>query len=78
MLSDAERARREQQYRDGCAEAIRNDPTMRATLIAECTLCDPDGYRGSTVCDHIDHTEAAKRGMELVRAEIAKTKGGKH
>lgn len=72
MLSDAERARREQQYRDDCAEAIRNDPTMRATLIAECTMCDPDGYRGSSVCDHQDHRAAADRGMALVREALEK------
>ena len=43
--------------------------------IAACALCDPDGYRGSTICDHQEHREAARRGMELVRAEIAKAKG---
>lgn len=26
---------------------------LRARAIAECTLCDPDGYRATTVCDHV-------------------------
>lgn len=52
-------------------------PHSHRAQIAACALCDPDGYRGSTICDHVDHREAARRGMELVRAEIAKAKGGK-
>lgn len=35
--------------------------------VADCGLCDDDGYRGGTVCDHIDHAGAARRGMALVR-----------
>lgn len=38
--------------------------------ITRCDLCDDDGYRGPTVCDHIDHTEAAKRGMAMIRATM--------
>ena len=44
------------------AEAARN-----AMRIVNCPLCDDNGYRGSTVCDHIDHTPAAKRGMARIR-----------
>jgi hypothetical protein len=43
--------------------------------IAACILCDDDGYRGGTVCDHIDHRPAARRGMELVRQALAKNGG---
>lgn len=35
--------------------------------INRCTLCNPDGYRGTTVCDHTDHRPAAQRGMNLIR-----------
>ncbi len=38
-----------------------------AKAIAHCALCDSEGYRGGQVCDHEDHTEAAKRGMAMVR-----------
>jgi hypothetical protein len=44
--------------------------------IVECELCDDDGYRGSQVCDHIDHHPAYGRGMALVRAAL-KRGGGK-
>jgi hypothetical protein len=36
--------------------------------IAACALCDTDGYRGSTVCDHIDHAAESVNG----RAEAAR------
>lgn len=42
--------------------------------IAACELCDDDGYRGTAVCDHQDHTAAAARGMAKVRAALAQTK----
>lgn len=38
--------------------------------ITNCPLCDDDGYRGSTVCDHTDHRAAARRGMDLVRESM--------
>ena len=38
--------------------------------IAACHLCNGDGYRGTHPCDHVDHTPAAVRGRELVRAEL--------
>ena len=41
-----------------------------ARAIIDCDLCNDDGYRGSTVCDHIDHAQAAKRGMAMVRAAM--------
>lgn len=47
---------------------------LTQAAIDDCTLCDPDGYRGTQVCDHIDHTAAAKRGSAACRAELAKAK----
>jgi len=41
-----------------------------AYAIAECGLCDDDGYRGGHPCDHIDHASAAARGMALIRAAM--------
>ena len=49
---------------------------LTAAAIADCRLCDPDGYRGTQVCDHIDHTAAAKRGSAACRAAL--TKDGDH
>ena len=57
-----------------------DDPTpveraeIRNAAIARCTLCDGDGYRGGTVCDHTDHRDAAKRGMAMVRQAMGWTK----
>ena len=49
---------------------VRPDDRAIAQAITDCQLCDVDGYRGSAVCDHIDHAEAAKRGMAMVRAAM--------
>lgn len=38
--------------------------------ITACSLCDDHGYRGAAVCDHEDHQEAAKRGMDAIRAAM--------
>ncbi len=43
--------------------------------IAECQLCDDDGYRRpelTTICDHIDHRPAYRAGMAAVRAVLQK------
>lgn len=50
---------------------------VRAMAVVACELCDDDGYRGGTVCDHEDHTEAAKRGMALVREALKRAKARK-
>lgn len=50
---------------------LDNPAEIRAQEIARCGLCDVDGYIGGTVCDHIDHRQAARRGMELVREALA-------
>lgn len=43
------------------------DAEIRAEAIQACQLCDPDGYHGNIVCDHIDHTETNRRGIAAVR-----------
>lgn len=36
--------------------------------VADCDLCDDDGYTPNlTICDHIDHKPAAERGMAHLR-----------
>jgi hypothetical protein len=42
-------------------------PAERAEAIRSCDLCDRDGYRGGTVCSHVDYASAAKRGMAMIR-----------
>lgn len=45
------------------AEANRN-----AIRIANCDLCDDNGYNAARrVCDHVDHRPAYERGMAAVR-----------
>lgn len=38
--------------------------------IDACAFCDEHGYRGGSVCDHVDHAQAAKRGMDMIRAAM--------
>ncbi|NOR03673.1 hypothetical protein HGK72_26845 [Mycolicibacterium fortuitum] len=52
------------------AQQAREARANRAAAIQACTLCDSDGYRGTRVCDHQDHTRAAKRGMDEIRAKM--------
>ncbi len=45
------------------AESHRN-----ALRIANCGLCDDDGYNAARrVCDHVDHAPVYERGMAAVR-----------
>lgn len=44
------------------------DTEIRAQAIHNCPLCDDDGYRRLTVCDH---TDSAARGIAAVRAALA-------
>ena len=72
---DRDRAERERAYREGLAKwhAEHDTPAhLTAQAIADCQLCDPDGYRGTQVCDHIDHAAAARDGIAAVRAALAK------
>lgn len=47
------------------------DPEVRAQAIANCGICDDDGYRGVVICDHVDRTEIAKRGAARCREALA-------
>lgn len=42
--------------------------------VAACGLCDDDGYRGMSVCDHTDYSGAAARGMAKARAVLEEIK----
>ncbi|MEY1677269.1 hypothetical protein AB4Z55_24145 [Gordonia sp. ABKF26] len=54
------------------SEAARTAAELRAAEIANCDLCDSNGYRGNRVCDHDPETAArAARGMALVREQLA-------
>jgi hypothetical protein len=39
----------------------------RAIEIAECELCDDDGYRGAVVCDHREHSTPEGRAAAMAR-----------
>jgi hypothetical protein len=45
---------------------------LAAEAVVACGMCDDDGYRGGTVCDHQDRSEIAARGSAAVRAALAK------
>lgn len=48
-----------------------DDGTSAQTLaIVNCGMCDDEGYRGGTVCDHIDRISTTERGRGLMRAEL--------
>lgn len=60
---------------DGTVSGMVEMPTdteIRAQAVAHCDLCDELGYRGTIVCDHIDHSAANERGRALVLAELEK------
>jgi hypothetical protein len=57
-------------------EPARSDvaPHLSVEAILGCDLCDAEGYRRperTVVCDHIDHSAAARAGMEACRAALA-------
>ncbi|MFD6357914.1 hypothetical protein [Nocardia tengchongensis] len=52
--------------------AARSAAEDRARAIANCALCDSDGYRDTALCDHDpDTADRARRGMAGVRAAMA-------
>lgn len=53
------------------AEQRHEAAKLRAAAITACPLCDQDGYRRLTVCDHTDHTATNQRGIAAVRAALA-------
>lgn len=71
-MFDPEAAKEEREIRyqaDRAAYGVPDaiDHEARAAAINACPLCDSDGYIRLQVCDHVDHTEAAKRGMAMIR-----------
>ena len=54
-----------------------DDEPETSPEVRHCPLCDAKGYRGATVCDHIDHAPAARRGMIRVRAALAEARRGR-
>lgn len=68
-------------YRRGPAPVTEPVPVTDARIAAEqrqadianCDLCDTDGYRQLTVCDHTDHTQTAARGIAAVKAAMGWT-----
>jgi hypothetical protein len=45
----------------------------RAIEIAECELCDDDGYRGAVVCDHREHSTPEGRAAAMALAKAAES-----
>lgn len=65
------RAQRKAVYRQGA------NIHLTATAIANCTLCDPSGYRpNGRVCDHVDRSATAAAGSARVREAMAKSNIG--
>ncbi len=52
---------------------------QRAAAIADCQLCDENGYRtgGATRCDHIDHAAIAERHRAEIAAQLAEIRARK-
>lgn len=67
-------ADRERAYHDGMAEY---GVDLNARAVADCGLCDDDGYRGALVCDHIDRTETNRAGIAKVREALAEIRAAK-
>jgi hypothetical protein len=61
-------------YDEAMAQAhIDNPPHLLQREIDNCQLCDDVGYRPSgAVCDHVDRTATAARGIAACRAALAK------
>lgn len=60
-------------FPDDATSEYEQTPSRQAEAITQiaaidrCELCDEHGYRGSMVCDHIDHQAARLRGMAMIR-----------
>lgn len=66
-------AERIRAYDDAMAAADDPDTAhLERPAIDNCELCDDDGYRGSTICDHRDHAAAAARGRAACQAALLK------
>lgn len=67
-------AERDRRYREAMQDLdVYDDAHLARAAIDACDLCDHEGYRSnSAVCDHVDRTDITSRGMEKVRAALAK------
>ncbi|WP_368681027.1 hypothetical protein R1X32_42685 [Rhodococcus opacus] len=55
------------------SDEVRQRAEDRAQAIADCDICDEDGYDRLTLCDHDpDTAERAKRGIALIRETLPK------
>lgn len=73
----AAEADRRRHYDQSIAEwHARNDEPdlghLAPAAIADCGLCNADGYRGGRICDHRDHFAETANGRALVQAELDK------
>jgi hypothetical protein len=58
-------------------EARLEAAATNAMAIAECELCDDEGYAGGRICHHNpDQATTNANGIAMVRAELARTRGG--
>lgn len=81
---DAERrahaqAERDQRYRDGIDAWHAANPDIShldPAAIAACGLCNTDGYRGTTICDHKDHAPVSRRGKAEIDEILASKRNG--
>ncbi|WP_343466372.1 hypothetical protein AAI421_14555 [Rhodococcus aetherivorans] len=78
---DARRTYAEYEARQAAADKTarsaeaRAQAELRAQAIAECNLCDHDGYSGTSLCDHDpDRAARARRGIAAIRATLTKPK----
>lgn len=71
---EALRARQAAARAEAAATHPGDDPPahLDPAAITACPLCDDDGYRGGTVCDHRDHYADTAAGRAAVTAELAK------
>lgn len=47
---------------------------LAPAAIANCTLCDDEGYRGLQVCDHRSHENVGRAQRDHIRKMLAKGK----
>lgn len=71
LAAQADAAHARQQAADTRRTERETLAATKRAAIAECELCDTDGYRGNRVCDHIDRTAVAARGSAAVREVLA-------
>ncbi|WP_255800894.1 hypothetical protein [Mycobacteroides abscessus] len=45
-------------------------PIQDLDAIRNCDLCDTQGIRDQLPCRHIDHAQAARRGLATIRAQM--------